>query len=420
MTPPSPEPGTTAPAPEPGTTAVSPRPPYKETTPTYQTPVAGAPRSGASIGPATPPGVEPTEQGVFPPTPPQFTIETADHVNRLRIGLLIQGQYEAHGASSSQGLTQNLFVRRAGILLGGRFLKYFDYFFGTDYSNVQKENTATPPLKAGPSIQVKDIIGTIRAVEDEFKIDFGLMLPPGSHNFLQGSSTLYGWDFFLNSYRFSNAFGSQNDPYGRDLGVQLRGLVLNKFLEYRAGVFQGVRNPPVVGPPAGSPGRNSFRVAGRVQLNFLDPETGYFYGGTYLGTQKVFSVGAFGDYQHDQDNTYRSYGGDALLDAYNVTAQIDVVYRNGGGLATTIPRNTAFEGEVGYRFEPIHLAPVFRFERRWQAGGGANDETDTGGGLAWFAFGHTANLKAFYTRLIPGGSAKGYDQVNVQAQLAFF
>lgn len=49
------------------------------------------------------------------------------------------------------------------------------------------------------------------------------------------------------------------------------------------------------------------------------------------------------DYQHDNGNTYRSFGGDAFLDAYNVTAQVGVVYRNGGGIATSIPRNTAFE-----------------------------------------------------------------------------
>src|ERR1700753_3671594 len=116
-------PSATPPATPPRPTAVAPQPPLQAATPTYQTPVAGAPRSGANIGPATPPGVAPTEQGVFPPTPPQFTIETADHVNRLRLGVLIQGQYEAHGASGSQGLTQNLYIRRAGILLGGRALK---------------------------------------------------------------------------------------------------------------------------------------------------------------------------------------------------------------------------------------------------------------------------------------------------------
>lgn len=212
-------------------------------------------------------------------------------------------------------------------------------------------------------------------------------------------------------------FGSVNNPYGRDLGVQLRGIVLDGHLEYRAGVFQGRRNPPVTGAAS----RNPFRYAARIQVNLLDPEPNYFYAGTYLGTKKIFSLGASVDYQHG-DESYRAFGGDAFLDLPagpgEVTAQVNVLHRN-GGTRVNLPKQTAFMAEAGYRFDAIKLSPIGRYERRWGEGAAGN-ETDVGGGLAFWAFGHTSNLKAFYTRLIPDEPAKAYDQFNLQWQLYFY
>jgi hypothetical protein len=202
------------------------------------------------------------------------------------------------------------------------------------------------------------------------------------------------------------------------VGVQLRGLVLDQHLEYRAGVFQGQRSKPA----AGAPSRNDFRYAGRVQLNVLDPETGYFYGGSYLGTKKVFSVGASVDYQHAEGKSYRAIGADALLDVPvgpgEVTAQVGVLHRN-GGTRVVIPRQTVFMAEAGYRFDALKLSPIARFERRW-GDAAAGRETDVGGGLAWWAYGHTSNLKAFYTRLIPESPVEAYDQFNLQWQVYFY
>ncbi|HYP88764.1 MAG TPA: hypothetical protein VEQ59_11435, partial [Polyangiaceae bacterium] len=234
---------------------------------------------------------------------------------------------------------------------------------------------------------------------------------------LQGGGSLYSWDFFLNTYRFGNSFGSVNNPYGRDVGAQLRGIVGDGLLEYRAGVFQGKRNVPT----AGAASRNGFRYAARVQLNFLDPETNYFYGGTYLGTKKVFSVGASVDFQHG-DESYRAFGGDAILDLPvgpgGLTAQVDIVHRN-GGTRVAIPKQTAFMAEAGYRFDAIKLSPIGRFERRW-GDAAAGRETDVGGGLAFWPYGHNSNLKAFYTRLIPDSPTKAYDQFNLQWQVYFY
>jgi hypothetical protein len=244
------------------------------------------------------------------------------------------------------------------------------------------------------------------------------MLPAGTHNFLQGGGTCYSWDFFLNTFRYGNAFGSTANPYGRDVGVELRGLVLGGALEYRAGVFQGKRNPPVTNAASS----NSFRYAGRVQLNFLDAEPNFFYAGSYLGKKKIFSLGASADFQGGGHGDYRAVGADAFLDLPvgpgELTAQTDLLYRNGGS-RVQIPSQTAFMAEAGYRFDAIKLSPIGRFERRWGSAAAAR-ETDVGGGLAFWAYGHTSNLKAFYTRLIPDSPTKAYDQFNLQWQVFFY
>lgn len=366
---------------------------------------------------AAPPGPPPA-----PPTPPaaaptQLKLELANGTS-IRFGALWQGQYELRGNAQNDDWTQNIFVRRFAILLGGTVLKDFEYFADTDFADLLKAPTGDQQLKAGPAIQIKDAFATWRAIDDQLKLDAGLLLPPGVHNFLQGGGSIYAWDFFLNTFRHGNVFGTTANAYGRDVGAQLRGLVADGLLEYRAGVFQGKRGKADPGEAASS---NQFRYAARLQLNFLDPETGYFYGGTYLGTKKILSVGAAVDFQPAEGESYRAFGGDAFVDLPAgpgaVTAQVNVLYRN-GGTRVTLPEQTAFMAEAGYRFEAIKLSPIARFEQRW-ADAPLGNETDFGGGLAFWAYGHNSNLKAFYTRLSPEiGDA--YDQFNVQWQLYFY
>src|SRR5205807_277870 len=118
--------------------------------------------------------------------------------------------------------------------------------------------------------------------------------------------SLLSWDYFAYTFQHNAVFGSAASPVGRDAGAELRGLLMDGHIEYRAGLFQGRRNVQIPPPAAaGAPAvtvdrvgsRNSFRVTGRLQLNLLDPETGFFYGGTYLGAKKILSVGGSYDYQ---------------------------------------------------------------------------------------------------------------------------
>ena len=50
-------------------------------------------------------------------------------------------------------------------------------------------------------MNIQDAFATAKPFGDVFKIDAGYMLPPLSHNAIQGAGTLYSWDYFANSFR---------------------------------------------------------------------------------------------------------------------------------------------------------------------------------------------------------------------------
>ncbi|HEX3905935.1 MAG TPA: hypothetical protein VH853_24145 [Polyangia bacterium] len=384
---------------------------------------------------APPPPLEAAPPAAPPAGPPSFKID-AGPGNTLKVGLLVQPQFQSLGSNALNGNSYNLFIRRTRLLVGGTVLGTFDYFFDTDYPNLFLATNEGPTMTANavttkntPGMNIQDAFITWRpltdANKDAFKVDAGYMLPPLAHNAVQGAGTLYAWDYFLFSFSYLGAagtnFGSTSSPVGRDLGVQLRGLVLDGHLEYRLGMFQGVRDSETPAAMAGTAttvgANNFFRVTGRLQLNLFDPEPGFFYAGTYLGKKKILSFGVSGDMQDAFHYYYVAGDGFADLPVGPgvFTAQVNVAHWDGGTFVPALPKQTAFMSEVGFNFNTL-FAPIARVEYLW----GPANLYHIGGGLAFWPFGHTSNLKAFYTRNYEQGSPHADNQVNVQWQLYFF
>jgi hypothetical protein len=386
--------------------------------PVLVTPLVIAACAGAAWAqpPANEPPVEPP-----PPPPPSAPapLQVTNPLGSLRFGFLAQPQYEAAGGAAADGFSHNLFIRRARLLVGGTLFNDFELFFETDFADLMKSDAMG--VKNGPGSFIQDVIVTWKHF-DFFKIDAGFMLVPLSHNAIQSAASLYGWDYFANTFRHSNAFRTAVAPVGRDAGVQLRGLLLGGHLEYRVGAFQGLRDPAVVVPPGmmGEPelqSRNAFRVAGRVQVNLLDAETGFFYAGSYLGTKKVLSIGGAFDAQDD----YLYWAADAFLDlpigGDGVTAQLNVAQWDGGDFVA-LPKQTGIMAEAGYRIGALRLSPIVRFEQLSFDDDAANPkQTRFGGGLAWWLHNHNTNLKLFYTHIaVDTDPSNSWGQINLQWQ----
>ncbi len=403
-------------------------------------PPAPPPVEAAPMAPppaTTPP---PAAEAPVPPAQAAFKIETPNK-SSVKLGLLLQPQFQSSQArfgagAGPSGYSNDFFIRRTRILLGGTLFGVFEYFVDTDYPNLFLQNipatdamgmTTANALKNTPGMNIQDAFITWKAMGDMLKIDAGYMLPPLAHNAVQGATTLYGWDYFFNTFRSSNAFGTPaapaQVPVGRDAGFELRGLVVGGLIEYRLGLFQGLRQAATATDVRA---RNMFRTTGRVQINLMDPETGFFYAGSYLGTKKILSVGGSFDFQDTgSTDAYKYFAGDVFVDlpfagAGVLTAQVNVAHWD-GGTTITLPgaqEATAVMGEVGFLIGAIRLSPIFRAEHIWL--NNANDDTYLGGGIAFWPFGHNSNLKAFFTNHKVQNAANSGNQFNLQWQLYFF
>jgi hypothetical protein len=383
--------------------------------------------------PAPPPAAAttvPPYSPAFAPAQPAFKIETPNKSN-VKIGLLLQPQFQALNDANPaiSGYGYNLYLRRTRFLLGGTLFGVLDYFFETDFANLFLP-VVTPPnamtmapgtaVKATPGMNIQDAFVTYKPLGDLVKIDMGYMLPPLAHNAVQGATTLYSWDYFANTFLSTSTatgfFGANGNPVGRDLGIEARGLLLDGHIEYRAGLFQGRRIEPTTTEIAA---RNFFRFSARLQINLLEPETGFFYAGTYLGAKKILSLGGAIDIQDE----YKYFAGDAFVDLPLgpgvLTGQINFAYWNGGTWFPMLVKQSALMGEVGYSIAAAHIAPIFRAEELW-VDGAAPNTTRLGGGIAFWPFGHNSNVKAFYTNIKVQNATKSANQFNVQWQLYFF
>lgn len=371
--------------------------------------------------PARPPKPAPVA-GLVVPAPASPLRIDGSNGSSIRLGLLVQPQFQAVNNPELDGYAKNLYLRRTRILVGGTLFDKIEYFMDTDYPNLfLPANTAAAGApetfaKSTPGMNIQDIFVTYKAVGDMLKVDVGYMLPPLAHNAVQGATTLYSWDYFAYSFQHSAAFGSSANPIGRDVGLQLRGLLVGGLIEYRVGMFQGLRDNRTT---TELEARNFFRVAARLQINLLDPEPGFFYAGTYLGAKKILSIGASYDFQ----DSYKYFAVDGFADLPLgpglFTAQVNLAHWNGDTFIPALLKETALMGEAGYIIAGIGLSPIVRAEKLWGSGALA-DATRVGGGLAFWPYGHNSNLKAFYTYAKTDGAPKGTNQFNVQWQVYFF
>jgi hypothetical protein len=394
----------------------------------------------------------------FAPPPAPMGIEVPNA--SIHFGLLAQPQVEVAGGPDADLTSKNIFLRRIRLIVGGTLYKDFEFFFETDYPDLFKNDAASTmagTYKNAPGLNIQDAYITFKPFGDLLKLDAGFMLPPGPHNGLESAAKLYSSDYFVNTFRRSilndsDPLGSAGqNPAGRDLGIQLRLLLLGGHIEARGGAFQGIRNNPV--PASGNTAAevgdyNLFRFAGRVQVNVLDAEPGFFYQGTYLGTKKILSFGGFYDFQIQKEGattpTYKYYGGDAFLDLPVgpgiFTAQADFVRWNDetGTISTTAtgatvaPTNTAIMVQAGYLIAPIMLNPFVQIEHLTAPNSQDANGVDTGpnpinpsenrygGGVSFWPYGHNINLKFSAAHVTRNPAPHAFNQFNLQWQLYFF
>ncbi len=358
----------------------------------------------------------------------QWQIESKDGKSTIKVGFLAQPQFESLETTDPNSRTggtvnaKNLSLRRFRILFGGSFSKRWTFFFETDSPNLGKQVAGTTAKDTGSAF-IQDAFMTFNQ-GDALKIDAGMILPALGHNHLQSAATLLAVDY--GPYTFNESTPLQ-ERGGRDYGVQVRGYPLQQHLEYRLGVFQGIR---------GDQSRNGFRLAGRAVWYPLAADSGFFYAGTFQGSRRLVGLGASVDTQNAPEpvlpgtgrTRYTSFGLDAFVEQplyegkAGVTAQFDWLRFDGGTLAPSLSKQNTYLVEAGLHLGAGRLTPFLQYAwrdfvdeptlantRYWQAG------------LALWMAGHQRTVKISAGRChTAAATTAAFDRTQFLAQLQIF
>ena len=332
------------------------------------------------------------------PAMAQWVVKSEDGNSQIKFGILAQPRAEWVSTEDSDFWSQNMYLRRARILIGGKVNPKVDFFIDTDSPNTGKRSGgAAGNAKDWDNFYVQDAVLTYNVTPDVM-VEAGMILTPGSYNHLQGAGTLLALDYGPYTFAENAAMGARA---GRDTGAQSRGVLLDKMIEYRVGAFQGVR---------GSHDQMPFRAAGRVAFYpFKTAGKGLFYSGTGLGASKVLSIGLSAD---TQSGDYTSFGGDAFCELPvgtdgAFTAQADVVQYDGEDFASSVPKQLTYMVEAGYAGLQKRLLGFVQFAARDFDADTVSDDQQIQGGVGWRFDGHKSNLKLAYTMITQNAPKAG-------------
>ncbi|MEO8196140.1 MAG: porin [Thermoanaerobaculia bacterium] len=335
------------------------------------------------------------------PSLAQWEIKNAEGTSSFKIGFLAVMRADSEELTNGD-TAQNIYFRRLRILGGGKLADKWTYFFETDSPNLGKSD-ATGAKNAG-DIYIQDFFVTYEQ-NAAFKIDFGMILIPLSHNSTQSAATHLASDY--GPYSFLES-GPTKSRVGRDYGAQIRGAVADNKFEYRFGIYDGDR---------GVNSTESFRYAGRVAYSFIGTETGMFYTGNNLGAKKQLTVGAGFDVQDD----YQAIGYDFFWDqpmgdkGGAITLQADDILYDGGKFFSSLPKQNTYMVEFGYLFPGGKWQPWLQYADRNFSNAALHDETQTWIGMNYRMAKHNRVVRAAYGQIdTDGASSRGVFQLTLQ------
>lgn len=221
---------------------------------------------------------------------------------------------------------QDLNFDNGRIYINGGIMKGVGFEFNTD-TNLHGQGEVSSvggPNTPKNEVAILDAIAKVK-FSDEFQIWAGRMLPPSDRANLSGPYFLNTWNFPGTAWRYTQVWA------GRDDGAAVWGQFGGGKFKYQAGAFGGNTN-------SGAP-----NFAGRLTLNLLDPEPGYYNASTYYGEKDILAIGAV--YQVQPRGAASGTAGvtNNAFHAWN----IDVMFEKKLGDAGVISTNGAVYGYHG-------------------------------------------------------------------------
>ncbi len=296
--------------------------------------------------------------------------------NSLKVGFLLQTQAtyiqdrpQVKNPDENPDWGTQLQLWRANILLTGKVNDKTGFFVQTTVLNPIGNVGGTQKNTQLPNFILLDA-QIEHEISENAILYGGMQLVNINRQGLQAPGTLLGLDFGWYQYPHLFASGGGNatvsalqNNFGRDIGVNFRGYLLDEKLEVRAGVFRG-------GAINGS--RSNLRGALRLNYNIFEEEKSHYYTGQSMGEKKTLAIGAGIDVQDD----YMNIAGDVFLDLplglndNALTWSTSVMQMTGGNsikpnfnsFSSLIPNQTIYFSEIGFLFKELNLQPYIKYE----------------------------------------------------------
>jgi hypothetical protein len=299
--------------------APPPSPPADTTGPPVPTTQPATPPPGASAA-AAQAATPPTASDAMPATREE-KLPPIDVGAWVRTGMRIQGTNPKNldGVSGDPSFPGGMFPVYGELHAGGKINKMISLTLNLNAGGV------------GGPVAIEDAIIGFDPMP-EFHIWIGQLLVPVDRPNYGGPFFNIFWNFYPGFLSVGNNtvyVAPKEGPTGRNTGGTAWGTIGN--FQYYLGAFL----PP---NPNTSP-----LISGRLALNFLDQESGYFGNETYFGAKNIaaISVGAQAQKNGVSEGTdYYEFSADGLT---------ELKYGDGGGYVT---------GEVGYNHYTDHANPA--------------------------------------------------------------
>jgi hypothetical protein len=412
-----------------------------------QAPPAEQPVPVVTATPAAPPAP------AVPTIGPGREIKVGDHF-AFRVGLqaqvwanTVQDSSPTMMAVGEDGYQNQIYLRRVRLMTGVKPWDNIDLFVlveGSDLGKTNADGTAK-----NTAFNVLDAYGEI-TFHPAFIFTVGNQLVPIARNILQGTTTYLGLDIGNTSAATFAPGNPLQTATLRDAGIQVKGTVLADRFEYRLGVFSGIRESAVTTTPdvMSTAAENAPRFAGYLQYNFLDPDKGYVFNGTYYGKKRILGLSVGGDYQKGTNlEAYRAYSGAAFAaipifganktGADEIAALAQFIHYDGKQTAPTLLEQNDFLLEAAYYNKATKLSVFGKLEGKWLVDNEATPADETIGNILWFGGGvkyhlveNLCNFTLAYNRMqlpnidempqMPGDARTSTNQFTFAAQVLYY
>jgi hypothetical protein len=227
-----------------------------------------------------------------------------DPPSPISIGAGMQSSY-AHTSEEDADGRDNFPLNSVRLYVSGTAAPKVKIMFNTEYNASEND------------VEVLDAAGQF-AFSDKFNVWVGRFLPPSDRANLYGPYYSHHWAVYSDGVQDGYPFIFQGRANGAMYWGQFGKVKLS------GGAFDGTTLN----------GDDTVMAAGRFQIDFWDPEAGYYLNGTYYGDKNLLAIGAAGQVQGEDKSAYNV---DFLLErkvkeggAYTVEAEWAKYDRLGG------------------------------------------------------------------------------------------